>query len=182
MLVDDTLYLSPLTTDRLFLRTPEITDANEIAALRSDPEINKYLNRPANTSIDEAYDFILQLQHGIKSNECYYWVLTLKNENKLIGIVCLWNIDRKNGSIELGYELRTGHQGKGLMQEGLAKIIEIAFQHLGYKKLNAFTHPENIKSIKLLEKNGFIRYASPETNTAVEEADLYFCLVNPSAF
>ena len=180
MLVDDTFHLSPLNTERLFLRTPEITDAGEIATLRSDAEINKHLNRPGKTSIDEARDFILQLQHGIKSNECYYWVLTPKNENMLIGTICLWNIDREQGSIELGYELRADHQRKGLMQEAITKIIEIAFQHLGYKKLAAFTHPENIKSINLLEKNGFMRHANPEIDKEGEVAELYFRLVNPS--
>jgi ribosomal-protein-alanine N-acetyltransferase len=179
---EKTLYPEYYNTYRLYLRSPEITDAGEIAALRSDPEINKYLKRPENTSLDEAKAHIQKLQQGIKDNGWYYWLLILKATDELIGNICLWNIDRENGSIELGYELSVCHQGKGLMQEAVVKIIEIAFQHLGYKKLRAFTHPENIKSINLLERNGFIQYANPEIYADGGNPDLYFCLANPSAF
>jgi ribosomal-protein-alanine N-acetyltransferase len=47
-----------LTTERLTLRQLEINDEQEIFTLRSDSEINKYLDRQISNPIDDARNFI----------------------------------------------------------------------------------------------------------------------------
>jgi ribosomal-protein-alanine N-acetyltransferase len=171
--------LSTFCTDRLFLRPLEITDANEIVALRSDKEVNRYLDRPTDLTITEAEAFVDKIQNGIKNNGWYYWAITLNNDSKLIGTICLWNADRENGTIELGYELRPAFQGRGLMTEAVKKILEVGFQYLGYKKMIAVTHPGNNRSIKLLQKSGFISTANPGSKDDGHGDDLGFSLLNP---
>ena len=81
-----------ITTERLMLRQLTADDAVDIAILRSDEIVNKYLDRKATTGIDEANRFINKINTGINNNECFYWAIALKNNNSLIGTICYWNI------------------------------------------------------------------------------------------
>ena len=146
-----------LTTDRLVLRKLEIDDAGELLKLRSDESVNKYLERPKSRTINEVIEFINKIQAGISKNESFYWAISLKNESKLIGTICLWNLDKENSRAEVGYELLPAYQGKGLMQEALSKIIECGFQILGFKTITAYTDSANERSVRILEKNNFRR-------------------------
>jgi ribosomal-protein-alanine N-acetyltransferase len=58
---------------------------------------------------------------------------------------------------EIGYELLPEFQGKGIMQEAVAKIIEFCFQALKLKSLEACADMNNRPSIKLLEKFNFVK-------------------------
>lgn len=146
-----------LTTERLVLRKLKFEDENEISFLRSDESINKYIDRPKTVTNEDAKKFIDKINAGIKNNDWIYWAITTKDNNKLIGTICLWNFSEEKDIAELGFELSTEYQGKGIMQEALAKIIEYGFENLNLKKLEAYTNQQNIPSLKLLEKNNFIQ-------------------------
>ena len=146
-----------LKTTRLVLRKLVLADAADLLKLRSDDRVNQYLNRPKTISTDEAVAFINKIDAGIVNGQSYYWVISPDGKNRLIGTICLWNIDTGNSSVEVGYELHPGYQGKGFMQEALLKVIDFVFNVLLFKKITAYTHAANEKSIKLLEKNNFTR-------------------------
>jgi ribosomal-protein-alanine N-acetyltransferase len=57
---------------------------------------------------------------------------------------------------EIGYELKPVFQGMGFMSETIQCVADYGFGTLGLGKLEAYTHAENIRSIRLLEKNHFI--------------------------
>jgi ribosomal-protein-alanine N-acetyltransferase len=152
-----------LATQRLILRMLRMDDAPEIFKLRSDDRVNQYLDRPKALSIDEAIEFINKIENGIKNKEWFYWAISLKNDHKLTGTICLWNIDKENSRIEVGYELHPDFQGKGLMQEAFFKIIYYGLNTLEFKTVAAYLNPTNERSIRLLEKNNFRR------DTALED-------------
>ncbi len=146
-----------LTTERLILKRLVLDDAPEILKLRSDERVNKYLDRPKTTTLNEAEDFINKIENSINKNESFYWAISLKDNIKLIGTICLWNIDNENATIEIGYELHPDYQGIGLMQEALLKVVEYAFQILKLKTIVAYPNAANERSVRLLEKNNFQR-------------------------
>ena len=53
-------------------------DEQEIFALRSSDEINKYLDRPKAHTLDDARNFITKIINGIAKNESIFWVVTPK--------------------------------------------------------------------------------------------------------
>src|SRR4051812_18500690 len=89
-----------LITERLTLRQLTLKDASEICFLRSDEEVNKYLDRPRAQSIDDAIAFINQIEKGIANNESLYWAITMKNESKLVGTISLWNFSQEECKAE----------------------------------------------------------------------------------
>ena len=143
-----------LTTQRLSLRQPTVADAPEVFALRSDEDINRHLGRKASESIDDAIDFINKVNENTEKNTSIYWAITLKDSDRLIGTICLYNFSDE-GTCEIGYELSTGFQGQGLMKEATEKVIDYAFNTLQVQKMEAILERANQPSIKLLQKLSF---------------------------
>jgi ribosomal-protein-alanine N-acetyltransferase len=153
-----------LKTERLTLRQLVMGDANEIFALRSDDNVNKYLGRKPSKSIDDAKAFIQAINENIKRNDSVYWAITLSGTDKLIGTICLYEFLDGNVKAEIGYELLPGFQGKGIMQEAISKVIDFGMQHIGLHSIEAYTHSENHSSTRLLEKFNFKNNGPAEEN------------------
>ncbi len=147
-----------LTTERLTLRQLEINDEQEIFILRSDSEINKYLDRQISNTIDDARNFI----NKIIRSDSLYWAITLSGKNVLIGTICLFGFSDENYKCEIGYELLTNFQGQGIMKEAVEKVIDYAFNTIKVKKIEAFLHKDNQSSINLLEKCSFRNSNEPD--------------------
>jgi ribosomal-protein-alanine N-acetyltransferase len=168
--MQDTTGFKALSTQHLFLRGLELTDAVQVAAIRSDDAVNRYLDRPACISLAEAEAFVKKICASVGNSQSYYWGIQPKDEARLVGTICLWNIDRENSTIELGYELLPAYQGSGLMFEATEKVIAFALGELKFEKVVAVTHRLNNRSIRLLEKFGFVKDKCV-TGDAAESAD-----------
>jgi ribosomal-protein-alanine N-acetyltransferase len=142
-----------LLSERLTLRQLSKSDAEAIFQLRSDMEINKYLDRKPSKTLEDALNFIKSIIENSESDELYYWAITKTSEGKLIGTICLFDI--ADGKCEIGYELLPQYHGQGIMIEAAKEVIEYANQTLGVKAIDALTHKENQSSTKLLQKLGF---------------------------
>ena len=140
-----------LTTKRLILRQLLESDKQEIFLLRSDKLINKYLDRKPSETVIDALNFI----KSIKNNELLYWAIAQTPNEKLIGTICLFDFSDELNKCEIGYELLTDYQGQGIMSEAVTKIIDFAVHTIGLKTIDAFTHIDNLRSTKLLQKFNF---------------------------
>ncbi|MBE2290175.1 MAG: GNAT family N-acetyltransferase [Chitinophagaceae bacterium] len=148
-----------LSTERLVLRRLSVDDGPEIFHHRSDPALNEYLDRAPCASLDEAVAFIRMVNAAIDDNNNVTWGITLKGHGRIIGSIALWRIEKENYRAELGYTLETAQQGKGLMSEALAAVLEHAFGKMGLHSIEANINPANSPSKVLLERHGFIREA-----------------------
>ena len=154
-----------LKTERLTLRQLSLDDDKEIFALRSDKQVNKYIDRDPSNTIEDARKFIHKIAEVVKQNEGIYWAITLTNNDKLVGTICLFNFSKENDKAEIGYELLPAFQGQGIMQEATSKVIEFALDVIGLKAIEANTHLENKNSSKLLEKFKFKKQENIERNS-----------------
>jgi [ribosomal protein S5]-alanine N-acetyltransferase len=144
-----------LTTERLTLRQLVINDEQEIFTLRSDSQINKYLDRQIANTIDDARNFINKVNENINKNDSLYWAITFSDKNILVGTICLFSFSGENDKCEIGYELLTNFQGQGIMREALEKVINYAFHVIKVQKIEAFFHRDNQPSLRLLAKFSF---------------------------
>ena len=160
-----------LTTERLTLRQLSIEDKHPIFALRSDTEINKYLNREPSKTIEDAIRFIQLVNATTANNNSIYWAINLTRTKTFVGTICLFDFSNKNNSCEIGYELLTQFQGQGIMQEALLTVIDFVFQTLKLKKIVAFTHTDNMNSTHLLSKCLFVK--SLETDPENPNLSIY---------
>lgn len=159
-----------LTTARLTLRQLSIDDRQDILALRSDAEINKYLERQLSKTTEDAINFINKVNDNIEKNIAFYWAITLTETKTFVGTICLFDFSKKN-SCEIGYELMTKFQGQGIMKEAAQVVIDYAFQTLKFKKILALTHYDNQNSTKLLTKFNFVK--SKETDKENPDLNIF---------
>lgn len=103
---------------------------------------------------------LAQAEQAAKDGTAVRWWLCLRNEpNVLVGSIGLTAIVRGGfQNAMLGYAIDEKFQGQGLMQEALAAAIEYAFStELNLHRIQANVRPENLRSLKLLERLGFER-------------------------
>jgi len=148
-------------------------DDAEIFFLRSDETVNKYLASPIAESIQDARDFINKINNNTANSESVYWAITVNGNNKLIGTICIWNIEREENKAEIGYVIHPAYAGKGFMHEAVSAVIEYGFRQMKLLRLEAVLHPENKRSISLLERIGF-------TYAATSGEEVVFRLYNSS--
>jgi ribosomal-protein-alanine N-acetyltransferase len=137
-----------------------VNEDKEIFALRSDKEVNKYIDRAPCNTIEDARKFIDTIAEVVRKNEGIYWAITVNGIDKLVGTICLFNFSNENDQAEIGYELLPAFQGLGIMQEAASKVIAFALDVIGLKAIVACPHRENKSSIKLLEKFNFKKQES----------------------
>lgn len=63
----------------------------------------------------------------------------------------------RDGTVELGYAVAPGWEGRGLATAAVAALLDEAFAHPGVRAVVAHTLPEAGASGRVLEKSGFVR-------------------------
>ncbi len=166
--------------ERLLLRRLEVSDWEMISYLRSDKEVNEFVKRPSAATKDEALKFIARINRGIEDQKLYYWAITEKDKDHMIGSICLWNFSEDEKVAEVGYDLSLKCQGKGIMNESLQSILTFGFNELNLDTIEAYTHIRNESSKKLLERNMFTivldkkdEYNEDNIVYEVKKTDLY---------
>jgi ribosomal-protein-alanine N-acetyltransferase len=148
-----------LLTERLILKQIGVDDAREIFELRSDKKAMQYLDRPIARVIGDALLLIQKIEKDLANNEGITWGIALKDQPGLIGTIGFWRIMKEHYRAEIGYMINPSFQGKGFMQEAISASIDYAFKIIKLHSIEANVNPNNLPSIKLLEKNHFVREA-----------------------
>jgi ribosomal-protein-alanine N-acetyltransferase len=151
-----------LTTERLILRELKESDQELVLFLRSDKTVNAFIERPEDRktkTTEDAIRFIKEIHGYAKSNTSIAWGITLKESPNIVGTICLWNFSDDRKTAEVGYDLHPNYQGLGIMSAALKLVLAYGFNRLHLDKIEAFTHKDNVSSIKLLARGGFVLMA-----------------------
>jgi ribosomal-protein-alanine N-acetyltransferase len=124
----------------------------------------QFIDRPLATSLKDALQLIQKIGESLINNEGITWAVTLKNSSALIGTIGFWRIMKEHYRAEIGYLLDPELQGKGFMQEAIHTILEYGFKNMKLHSVEANVNPGNTASIKLLERNHFIKEAHFKEN------------------
>ncbi len=145
-----------IETNNLILRRMSHNDINDLLEMRNDPRMNEHTDTKPDSDTDETKLYIDKMNKGIEDDKWIIWAIEHKQSNKVIGSICIWNIDKEPESGELGYGIIPDYQGRGLMKEALLSVVEYGFDAMNLKALEAYTEEQNLKSISLLESINFI--------------------------
>ena len=146
-----------LKTDRLILRQLNENDVNGIYNFYSDPVALKYVPRNLFTERIEASDKIKFFDSLFDDKKGTLWAISYKEEQDIIGIAGFFEIDKAANKAELGYGFLQGNWGKGVGTEIVKTLTDFGFQAIQLHKIYAYIHPDNISSIKVVEKFGYKR-------------------------
>ena len=141
-----------LKTKRLTLREFELSDANSLYELNSDPEVIKYTGDPPFKNKVEAKEFILNYNH-YKKYGFGRWVVILNSTNEFIGWSGIKFTEEKD-ELDLGFRFFRKYWGNSYASESAAACVDYAFNTLNINKLYGRAMKENKASISVLEKIG----------------------------
>jgi ribosomal-protein-alanine N-acetyltransferase len=148
-----------LETERLKLGRITKNDVDELFLLRSNREAMQYIDRPPAESVDDAHKLIRVIEDLLAAGDGITWGIYLKDQPELIGTIGLWRIIKEHHRAEIGYLLHPSWQRRGLTNEALVKVLDYGFSVMKIHSVEANVNPLNEASIRLLEKNGFVREA-----------------------
>jgi GrpB-like predicted nucleotidyltransferase (UPF0157 family)/dephospho-CoA kinase len=147
-----------LETKRLTLKFLELSDLENLVALRSDPDVMKYIGDGSIHTEEKVKNFLLndaipyQEKHGTG-----FFAVFEKESGNFIGQAGLFHLGfyDKQPDIELAYRLHKQYWGKGYATELAIALIKWGFEHLDIPKIVSGAELENIASQKVLIKAGF---------------------------
>ncbi len=142
-----------LETNRLLLRTFTLEDAQLIYELNLDPEITRYTGDPVK-DINHAKEVLEQVilpQYALYNHG--RWAVHIKENLEFIGWCGLKNRPERN-EIDLGYRFLKTAWGKGYASEAAFACIKYGFQKLNLQRIIGRAMPDNIGSLRVLEKCG----------------------------
>lgn len=90
------------------------------------------------------------------------WTAISKEENSMVGDLCIVGEPNEQGEIEIGYGTYEAFQGRGYMTEMVAGIIEWAKKQPAVKAIIASTSKTNVASFTVLQKNNFSKTGETE--------------------
>jgi ribosomal-protein-alanine N-acetyltransferase len=141
------------TTERLDIRRPSGRDRAEVVAAGRR---SKDLHHPwilGLTDVD-AYNAYVKRQRSPRYQG--FLLRTLDDDHDVVGLANISDIIMGNfRSAHLGYSAFEGHQGKGLMAEGIRWIVRYSFTVMGLHRIEANIQPGNEPSKRMAEACGF---------------------------
>jgi ribosomal-protein-alanine N-acetyltransferase len=141
-----------LQTPRLILRKLAITDAEDIFAYASDPQVTTYTAWETHRSINETYEYLNNFVFQMyRSGKGMNWGIVMKENGKLIG-TCSLHTTSVHRRAELGYVLSRNYWGKGLMTEAAKSAIAFGFHVMQLQRIQAICDVNNVSSARVLEK------------------------------
>ena len=146
-----------IETERLVLRVRIVTDAEDIYAYASLPEVAYPAGfPPVKTLEDEIYylEHILP-ERNEKDNLPAGYGIIVKGTDTIIGSV---DFPRRyeDDVLEIGYILHPDYWGRGYVPEAARALIDLGFKELVPHKIELVCFGYNIQSQRVAEKLGFI--------------------------
>ena len=153
------LILKPLTYEQLI---KYIKCDN---SLETELNLNK-TSRTISPELKDAFEQTILPNVGDKSKNYLYstlWTAISKEENIMIGDLCIVGEPNADGEIEIGYGTYDEYQNRGFMTEIVSGIVEWSKSQPNVKSLIASTEKANKASFRVLEKNRFQKIGETET-------------------
>ena len=160
MLPSDPAFLPPkksLETERLSILIRTEQDYYHAFQTSSDEQLR--------IDFGIVTDQELQLQRNkVLGGLCTYrtsilfFHLKARDIDKVIGSISFHNWYPMHSRSEIGYALSEDrYKGLGYMNEAIAAVVPFGFNAMSLNRIEAFVHPENLPSIKIVERAGFKR-------------------------
>ena len=169
--------LPTLDTEHLRLRPLAAADVPALHAVFGDAEVCRYWSRPALPDLAAAHALLDEITHGFATRTLFQWGIAERTTDRVVGTCTLAEISAEHRRAALGYALGRPAWGHGYAAEALPALVRFAFGALDLRRLEADVDPRNARSIRALERLGFVREGHQreryEMQGEIQDAVLY---------
>jgi RimJ/RimL family protein N-acetyltransferase len=138
-----------INTTRLRLHLLDLKDHDFIIALLNTAGWIQFIGQ---RNIRSKEDAVIYINKIMSNPNIFYWVVHTKEADRPVGLVSLIKRDYLDHT-DIGFAFLPEYQGLGYAYEAANEVLQVATK-LGYHPMLATTIPQNIQSIKLLNKLG----------------------------
>lgn len=173
----------PLETERLVLRPFAEDDVTWFHAIRSQPEVVRYLYGEPLT-FEEARQKVAQLAASRSFSAEDDWfsaVIVLRDSGDAVGDVAFHWVSEQHRTGEVGFTLDPAHQGRGYATEAARAMLAWGFGAFGLHRIIGRTEARNAASARVLEKLGMRREAHLVENEWVKgewQSELVYAILD----
>ena len=148
------ISLLPFETERLIIRKISIDDVDMIIKMDKQEETQKYLGGIKNKTKEERISFVEKKLKKYDNDLVGQLTVCLKDKTPigLIGLI----INEEENIGEISYMFDYDYCNKGYCTEACKKLLDVCFNQINIKAINADTVDGNNSSKRVLEKLGFI--------------------------
>ena len=121
-----------------------------------DDEMRGFIAAQELDVLREAYTEMLDgaLSHPNKRTWYAIWMIELRDGTH-VGELCFKGIS-PDGAVEIGYGIDGDFEGCGYATEAVSAVTAWAFQQDGITRVEAEAEEDNLASLRVLEKSGFV--------------------------
>jgi RimJ/RimL family protein N-acetyltransferase len=147
---------SPIETQRLLVRAFRADDLDDLHAIRSLPEVVRYLYGDVR-SREEVQQMLVEraaLTRLEQDGDGLVLAAERREDGRVIGDVSLWlrSVEHRQG--EIGFVFHPDAQGRGYAKEAATALLGLAFGELGLHRVYGRTDGRNDASAGLLRRLG----------------------------
>lgn len=158
-----------LLTERLALRARVPDDADALFPTMSDAQAMRWWSYPPFEQVED-----LRTHFAKEHPDWRGWAVTWRGESRAVGFVSAGM--RRPGVSEIGYLFARDTWGQGIAYEAVGALLTRLFGE-GQRRVFADIDPDNMPSIRLVERLGFVREgrlrAEWETHIGVRDTIIY---------
>ena len=110
-----------------------------------------------NGTPDMTATYIESRQLDAKNREVYAFAIVHQTNQEFAGFITIKNIDWHAGDCEIGYFIDQHYEGQGITSRAVRAISDHCFSKLRLRKVVIVTSPDNLGSVRVAEKNGFVK-------------------------
>lgn len=144
---------APLDTARLRLRAPRLEDAEAVARGAGEWDVARFTaNIPHPLDAGMVAPFLADLGRKAANGEAYVMLMERRLDREVIGAI---GFEHKDGGAEIGYWVAKPYWGSGYATEAALRLLRLIFRNFDMPWVAAEVLPENVASIRVLEKLGF---------------------------
>lgn len=149
------LIYKELETERLILRYPKKEDYPYEFDYLKDKSNFTYADYKVAKSMKDVEEFFERMLRD-HLDTSLFWVICKKETDEPIGTISAWNVDFEKNSIEFGYSIYPKQRGFGYMTEAIKEVLRFCHEELKFTVFDVWTHKDNIESIRLARRLGFV--------------------------
>ncbi|NPD46119.1 MULTISPECIES: GNAT family N-acetyltransferase [unclassified Lentimicrobium] len=163
----DIFNSSPLfITARLVIKPWQVLEKKALSKQILLEEVNNILSPNVIKDLPDSWQNLNSLEEieewvNDRNQEGYFYGIEYLESNELVGLLFLYaentTLIDDTIALRLGYLLKESKWGKGLASEMIAALILWSKDQMSIRSISAGVEVGNIGSIKVLEKNGFVK-------------------------
>ena len=170
-----------LETEKLILRRFTADDTEAVYNnWTSDNEISKYMRWEHHKNINETRIKIDDWLERYNKNNFYQWAIIIKGSDEPIGAIGLFVVNESDMCGDFGYCISIKYWGRGITTEALRAVLNLAFEVVGFNRIESYHSINNPASGKVMINAGMkfegLARQKYRSNVGFEDCNMYSIL------